>query len=123
MDRSTFVLHLDMEGWRRLCEANDRMEGAIPHREEVTEMDLTEGNGIGGRGRRPGLRTGRRWSHPGGAENPKGKAKPRGRGLTRPRDSTNSEERGTRCEGRWQCEVGARERTGMNGTERAETAA
>ena len=93
MDRSTFVLHLDMEGWRRLCEANNRMEGAIPHREEVTEMDLTEGNGIGGPGEAARAEDGEEVESPGGAENPKGKAKPRGRGLTRPRDSTNSEER------------------------------
>ena len=90
VDRSTFVLHLDMEGWRRLCDANGGVEGAIPHREEVVEMDLTEGNGIVAPGAGARAVDGEEVDSPSRAENPRGKAKPRGRGTTRPRDSTNS---------------------------------
>ena len=90
VDLSTFVLHLDMEGWRRLCDANGGVEGAIPHREEVVEMDLTEGNGIVAPGAGARAVDGEAVDSPSRAENPRGKAKPRGRGTTRPRDSTNS---------------------------------
>lgn len=121
VERSTFVMHLDMAGWRALTRLN-RAEGMIPHRaddveeREVVEMEGARGpsvaaaaapgfvGGAAGRtevgrsvGRSDRARTGVGVGVGAGAdENPanaKAKGKRVGVGSVRPRDLTNSQER------------------------------
>ena len=54
MERSTFVMHLDVEGWRSLVEKDGGAEGEMPHREEAPEPETREMKGA----RREGVRDG-----------------------------------------------------------------
>ena len=53
VDRSTFVLHLDMKGWRALTQRDGGAVGLMPHREEnieekeVVEMEGARGPSVG----------------------------------------------------------------------------
>ena len=63
VDRSTFVLHLDMKGWQALTQREKGVEGLMPHRaEDLGEREVVEmegargpsvGASVGGGGGRP----------------------------------------------------------------------
>ena len=97
VERSTFVMHLDVKGWRALVENNGGAEGVMPHREEAPEPEVREMEGArGGRGASVGA---------GGAGGPEatatakaeaqngGSAGKRKAQSARPKDVTNSQER------------------------------
>lgn len=84
VERSTFVLHLDMKGWRALNDANGGLDGILPHREETKEQEVTAMEGA--------RDSGGRVENVVDQENLMVGAKPRkpSLGSKRPRDSTNS---------------------------------
>lgn len=87
VERSTFVMHLDVEGWRSLVEKDGGAEGEMPHREEAPEPETREMEGARGEGVRDGEVTEERNGGSGG----KRKAKSALSAL--PKDITNSQER------------------------------
>jgi len=54
--RSTFVMHLDLKGWRQMAKTNKMMVGAVPHRDELVgeekekpgSISTTVGRGVVG---------------------------------------------------------------------------
>lgn len=122
VERSTFVMHLDMKGWRALTKLNRAAEGMMPHRaddveeKEVVEMEGARGPSVAGAAATGGVDgaggAARSRSRAGAASeawararagvgagadenlaNSKSKGKKVGVGSVRPRDLTNSQER------------------------------
>ena len=87
VERSTFVMHLDVEGWRSLVEKDGGAEGEMPHREEAPEPETREMEGARGEARARRRGDGRAKRRLGG----EAKAKSALRAL--PKDVTNSQER------------------------------
>ena len=97
IERSTFVMHLDVKGWRALTQANASMGGAMPHRVEDEEEQDGHGfeaevrGGAGGSARLTQNGAAEKNARPSltGAKST-GKGKKRGRNP--PQDVTNSQE-------------------------------
>ena len=89
VERSTFVMHLDVKGWRALMEKNGGAEGIMPHREEAPEPEVREMEGAReGRGGNKGDTAGEEAQNGGSAGKRKAQAQ-----SARPKDVTNSQER------------------------------
>ena len=90
VERSTFVMHLDVKGWRALVENNGGAEGVMPHREEAPEPEVREMESArGGRG----ASVGARGASPEATAQNGGSAGKRKAQSVRPKDVTNSQER------------------------------
>lgn len=90
VERSTFVMHLDVKGWRALVENNGGAEGVMPHREEAPEPEVREMESArGGRG----ASVGARGASPEATAQKGGSAGKRKAQSARPKDVTNSQER------------------------------
>ena len=90
VERSTFVMHLDVKGWRALVENNGGAEGVMPHREEAPEPEVREMESArGGRG----ASVGARGASPEATAQNGGSAGKRKAQSARPKDVTNSQER------------------------------